>query len=200
MANVDKAKEIDPLVSALNLIMQRQAAQLGFRFGKNRYFFDDDHKQLLGPRLLALMGFYSSVRPVYKQLMVNVNVCMAPFHEPGKLSNALCAFDVRSRGASPNLMAKVKVSSRYRGYKYVKPIFRVLDTSARKTTFPCEEYGGNITVEKFFQKSALRLHFNQLHVLTLGQRVRNSTAGSRHITCYRHWEGRQASLCASRTL
>ncbi|KAI0247504.1 Piwi-domain-containing protein [Lactifluus subvellereus] len=152
VANIDKAKEIDPLVSALNLIMQRQAAQLGFRFGKNRYFFDDDHKELLGPRLLALMGFYSSVRPVYKQLMVNVNVCMAPFHQPGKLSDALRAFDVRSRGATPTLMAKVKVSSRYRGYKCVKPIFRVLDISAKKTTFPCEEYGGNITVETFFQR------------------------------------------------
>jgi hypothetical protein len=42
--------------------MQRQAAQLDLRFDKNRHFFDDDHKELLGLRLLALRGFYSSVR------------------------------------------------------------------------------------------------------------------------------------------
>jgi eukaryotic translation initiation factor 2C len=162
VANIDKAKEIDPLISALNLIMQRQAAQLGFRFGKNRYFFDDDRKELLGPRLLALMGFYSSVRVVYKQLMVNVNACMAPFHEAGKLSDALHAFDLRSRGASSTLMEKAKVSTRYRGYKCVKPIVRVLGTSARMTSFHCEEYGGTITVEEFFQRSALRGYFNYL--------------------------------------
>jgi len=65
-----KANELNPLVTALNLIMRRQAAQLGpeFPLGKGRFF--DGHKELLGPRLLALMGFYSSVRPIHRQLMV----------------------------------------------------------------------------------------------------------------------------------
>ena len=56
----------------------------------------------------------------------------------------------------------------------------------------------------FFAKSmeeiSLRIYFNQLHVLTLGQRVRNTVARSRHMACYRHREGRQTSSCASRTL
>ncbi|KAI0291922.1 Piwi domain-containing protein [Multifurca ochricompacta] len=153
VADIDKAKkEIDPLISALNLIMQRQAAQFGFRFGKNRYFFDEDRKEL-GPRLLALMGFYSSVRPVHKQLMVNVNVCMAAFHQPGKLSDALHAFGERSHGSLPQaFMTKVKVSTRYRGYKCIKTISRVLSASANKQTFHCKEYGGQITVEQFFHK------------------------------------------------
>ncbi|KAH9987922.1 Piwi-domain-containing protein [Russula compacta] len=152
MANVDTRKEIDPLVSALNLILQRQAAQLGSRFGRNRYFFDDQ-KELLGPRLLAHMGFYSSVRPVHHQLMVNVNACTAAFYEPGKLSEALRAFDIRSFGAIPqNFMASAKVSTRYRGHKVVKMIRRISDSSARKQKFPCEEYGGEITVEDFFRR------------------------------------------------
>jgi len=149
-----KANELNPLVTALNLIMRRQAAQLGpeFPLGKGRFF--DGHKELLGPRLLALMGFYSSVRPIHRQLMVNVNLCMAAFHEPGKLSDALRAFDARSLGAIPrDLMTNVKVSTRYRRYRYRKAIRRVLDSSARKQTFICEEDGAEITVEEFFLRS-----------------------------------------------
>ncbi|KAH8986358.1 Piwi-domain-containing protein [Lactarius akahatsu] len=129
--NIDKAKEIDPLISALNLIMQRQAAQHG-----------------------ALMGFYSSVRPVHKQLMVNVNVCMAAFYEPGKLSDALHAFRSRSRGAIPqDFLAKVKVSTNYRGYKCVRAIFRISDVSAKKQKFSSKEYGRKVTVEEYFSKT-----------------------------------------------
>ncbi|KAI9453205.1 Piwi-domain-containing protein [Lactarius psammicola] len=153
VTNIDKAKEIDPLISALNLIMQRQAAQHGVRFGKNRYFFDDGEKRQLGPQLLALMGFYSSVRPIYKQLMVNVNVCMAAFYEPGKLSDALRAFHSHSRGAIPqDLLAKVKISTSYRGYKCVRAIFRILDVSAKKQKFFCKEYGRKVSVEEYFSK------------------------------------------------
>ena len=136
--------------------MQRQAAQHGIRFGKNRYFFEDGEKRQLGPQLLALMGFYSSVRPVYKQLMVNVNVCMAAFLQPGKLSDALRAFDSRSRGAIPqDLLAKVRISTTYRGYKCVRTIFRISDKSARRQAFFSKENGRNVTVEEFFLKSTL---------------------------------------------
>jgi eukaryotic translation initiation factor 2C len=133
--------------------MQRQAAQYGIRFGKNRYFLEDDEKRPLGQQLQALMGFYSSVRPVYRKLMVNVNVCMAAFYEPVKLSTALHTFDSRSRGAIPqDLLAKVKISTTYRGYKLIRMIFRISDVSARKHKFIWEEYGENVTVEKFFLK------------------------------------------------
>ena len=134
--------------------MQRWPAQHGIQFGKNRYFFEDDEKRQLGPRLLALMGFYSSVRLVYKQLMVNVNVCMAAFHEPGKLSNALQAFDSHSRGAtSQDRLAKIKISTRYQGYKCVRTIFRTSDVSAKMQEFFCEEYGKTVTVKDYFSKS-----------------------------------------------
>jgi len=167
VADIDNAKEIDPLISALNLIMQRQAAQRGVRFGKNRYFFYDDQERTLGPRLQALMGFYSSVRPVYKQLMVNVNVCMAPFHEPGKLSDAMHAFLSRSHEAAlQNFMTKVKISTNYRGYKCVRAITSVSSFSARRQKFYCKELGRSVTVEDFFLKS-MWFNLNYLGVLTL---------------------------------
>ncbi|KAH9165409.1 Piwi-domain-containing protein [Lactarius sanguifluus] len=100
-------------------------------------------KRQLGPQLLALMGLYPSVRPVYKQLMVNVNVCMAAFYEPGKLSDALHAF--RSRRAIPqDFLAKC-----------VRAIFCILDVSAKKQKFSCKEHGRKVTVEEYFSKSTL---------------------------------------------
>jgi len=62
-----------PLVSALNLVLQQHAGRVGVRSGKNRYFFPTGlPKQDLSPGLDAVQGFYSSVRPAFKQLLVNV--------------------------------------------------------------------------------------------------------------------------------
>ena len=72
---VPGARDYDtqPLVSALNLVLQQHASRTGVRVGKNRYFFpSSDQKIKLGPRVEAWQGFFASVRPTYKQLMVNV--------------------------------------------------------------------------------------------------------------------------------
>src|SRR6266404_1942392 len=150
VANVDKVEDVDPVITAFNLVVQRQAAQQGYRFGKNRYFFPENRAQI-GASLFALMGFYTSVRPCNKQLMVNVNVCMSAFLQPGKLSDALRAFGGGSFDAAPKeLMRKVKVSTRYLGYKRVRTINSVaLGLSARRHRFSCEELGGMVSVEEF---------------------------------------------------
>jgi eukaryotic translation initiation factor 2C len=62
-----------PLVSALNLVLQQNASRNGVRVGKNRYFFPSSAQKIsLGIRVEAWQGFFASVRPTYKQLMVNV--------------------------------------------------------------------------------------------------------------------------------
>ena len=64
-----------PLVSALNLVLQQKASRTGIRVGKNRYFFPSSAQKVrLEPGVEAIQGFYASVRPAYKQLMVNVSV------------------------------------------------------------------------------------------------------------------------------
>ncbi|KAI0065147.1 Piwi-domain-containing protein [Artomyces pyxidatus] len=168
----DGAKDhVDPIISALQLVLQRQAAQTGHRAGKNRFFFQDEEMRQIGPRLWALMGFYSSVRPVYKQLMVNVNVCMTAFHEPGNLAEAMQGFDRASIGAAAQeYMARVKVSTRHLGYKRVKTVFKVGNKTASQQMFPCEEFGGQISVKDFFlRKYKIRLqHADDLPVVDVG--------------------------------
>jgi hypothetical protein len=157
MANINKVDDVDPIIAAINLVMQRQAAQQGWRFGRNRYFFNDRHKTLIGTRIWALMGFYSSLRPGNKLPLVNVNICMSAFCEPGKLSDALRAFGVASLEAIPReFMRKVRVSTRYLGYKRVMTIQRVVGVSASRQSFSCEELGGMTSIKDYFFKSALQ--------------------------------------------
>lgn len=61
-----------PLLSALNLVMQQHASGAGIRYGKNRYFFPNLGTRQLNRGIEAVQGFYSSVRPGFKQLLVNV--------------------------------------------------------------------------------------------------------------------------------
>ena len=163
MANINKVEDVDPVIAAVNLVMQRQASQLGWRFGRNRYFFNDKQKSLIGTRIWALMGFYSSVRLGNKLTLVNVNNCMSAFCEPGKLSDALRAFSVTSIDAIPReFMRKVKVSTRYLGYKRIMTIQRVVGISANRQMFPCEEFGGMTSIREYYFKSASQFPFYYL--------------------------------------
>ncbi|KAF8063268.1 argonaute-like protein [Lyophyllum atratum] len=170
MSGKAAARDYDPtpLISALNLVVQQRASRTGVRLGKNegkkvpRYFFPTSaNKVSLGPGVEAWQGFYASVRPTYKQLMVNVNVCMTAFVEPGNLADALSSFGRNSKGAMPTLpkgMARVKVKMQHLGY--TKPIKRVGTTSARNTKFDCAELGGTVTVEQYFlKKYNIKLRF-----------------------------------------
>ena len=155
MSNINKVEEVDPVFAAINLVMQRQASQQGWRFGRNRYFFNDKQKALIGTRIWALMGFYSSVRPGNRLPLVNVNICMSAFCEPGKLSDVLRASGIASTDAIPReFMRKVKVSTRYLGYKRVMTIQRVVGVPANRQMFSCEEFGGMTSIKEYYFKSA----------------------------------------------
>ncbi|EJD43460.1 Piwi-domain-containing protein [Auricularia subglabra TFB-10046 SS5] len=171
IVGLDEDAEVKPVISALNLVLQRQASLSGFRVGRNRFFFDDEEKGSLGPGLVAYMGFYSSVRPVFRQLMVNVNVCMTAFHEPGKLSDAMMAFSRSSFGAYPReFMHKVKVTTRHLGYRRKYTIKNMGSSNANTQKFRCDEYGGGlISVKDYFQrKYNIRLEYPDLALVDVG--------------------------------
>jgi len=149
--------DTQPLVSALNLVLQTHAARTGVRVGKNRYFFSsqDSRPFELAPGVEAWKGFFMSARPVYKELMVNVGVCMTAFYKPGNLADAIIEFNRNSNGAMLQRFAqKLKVTTSHLGYKQKKPIKKIMSTTARQTTFYCEEYGGQISVEEYFKRSS----------------------------------------------
>ncbi|KAF9817896.1 hypothetical protein IEO21_03090 [Rhodonia placenta] len=175
----DQDYDSQPLISALNLILQQHASNTGVRVGRNRYFFSAATQAPLGLSLgiEARRGFFMSIRPTYKQLMVNVNVCMTAFYTPGNLAQAMMAFQQQTGGGMPRTFTdKLKVATTHLGYTRKKAIFRVSDQTARQIKFDCQELGGIVTVEQYFQrkyKITLR-HANDLPVVDLGSRAKSN--------------------------
>ncbi|KAG2360248.1 ribonuclease H-like domain-containing protein [Suillus spraguei] len=156
--------DVQPVINAVNLILQTHATRTGVRVGKNRYFFRSQEYFDLAPGVEAWKGFFMSARPVYKELMVNVGVCMTAFYKPGNLADAIIEFNRSSNGAMlQRFTQKLKVTTSHLGYKQKKPIKKIMPTTARQTTFTCEEYGGKISVEEYFKKSFRVSHIKLKH-------------------------------------
>lgn len=125
--------------------------------GRNKFFHPSAAEPpfQLGGGLEAWRGFYSSVRPAHKQLMVNVNVCTTAFYVPGNLADGLQAFMRASFSARPNAFVKgVRVKTTHLGYR--KTVKSVAKKTAREHTFDSDEYG-RVSVEQYFQKSLCHL-------------------------------------------
>ncbi|PCH34807.1 Piwi-domain-containing protein [Wolfiporia cocos MD-104 SS10] len=167
-------EDLLPLMSALNLVLQQHAANTGIRVGKNRYFFGGSSTPMqLSLGVEAWRGFFISVRPTFKQLMVNVNVCMTAFYTAGNLADAMIMFRNQSGGGMPSrFYDKLKVSTTHLGYIRKKAIFRIERETARQSRFQCDELGGKVTVEEYFKKKyniTLR-HAHDLPLVNIGNK------------------------------
>lgn len=158
------------MTSALNLLLQKHAVRAGaIRFGKdlddedgenkkrktrgNKFFFPDTQSYPLTLGLQARRGYFMSVRPLYKQMAVNIDVCMAAFYQPGNLARALEDFRDRVGGMPPWFSNSLKVETRHLGYRKKHTILRVESTTADNTKFDCAEYGRKVSVTEFFRLS-----------------------------------------------
>ncbi|KIJ59485.1 hypothetical protein HYDPIDRAFT_118463 [Hydnomerulius pinastri MD-312] len=161
-----------PLVGAYNLVLQYHASHTGVRVGKNRYFFPSDARQPLelSPGVEAWRGFFLSARPVYKELMVNVGVCMTAFYKPGNLADAIQEFGRMSNGAVLRRLAqKLKVTTSHLGYLQTKPLKKIMDTTSKNTFFPCDEFKSpKMSVADYFKRKYKKtLKFPDLPVVDI---------------------------------
>ncbi|KIJ17922.1 hypothetical protein PAXINDRAFT_167846 [Paxillus involutus ATCC 200175] len=145
-----------PIVGAYNLVLQHHASHHGTRVGKNRYFFpsQDRRSMELSTGIEAWKGFFMSARPVYKELMVNVGVCMTAFYKPGNLADAITEFRNRSNGGMLHRFAqKLKVTTKHLGYTQTKPLRKIMQTTSKNTFFQCDEYNSpKMSVEQYFKR------------------------------------------------
>ena len=121
--------------------------------GRNKFFHPSaaERPVSLGGGLEAWRGFYSSVRPAHKQLMVNVNVCTTAFYTPGNLATRLQEFMNHSFGARATAFVKgLRVVATHLGYR--KTIKKAANVSARQHKFTAEGLG-EVTVEQYFARS-----------------------------------------------
>lgn len=158
LAGEDRAYEVLPIISALNLVLAafpNSPAGQGVMVGRNRFFFRSGGVRPvnLGGGLEAWKGFYSSVRPAWKQLMVNVNACTTAFYQPRNLAVAMIEFEQSSFGAQASTFVRgVRVKTMHLGYK--KTVKRLARATARQHKFDSGEFG-TVSVEQYFKKSTL---------------------------------------------
>ncbi|KIL63066.1 hypothetical protein M378DRAFT_193040 [Amanita muscaria Koide BX008] len=180
--------DMQPVISALNLVLQHHASRTGVRVGKkdsngeSKFFFDpgEQNRRRLAPGSEIWQGFFISVRPTFKQLMVNINVCYTAFIEAGNLADALFAIGGNTHGAMPTLPPSIanSIKVKTKHLKHRKKLFKIGTTTARNTFFKCSEYGDvNLSVEQYFQrKYSIKLkHPTDLPVVSLGVIDKNGT-------------------------
>ncbi|KAF8551113.1 hypothetical protein OG21DRAFT_1499333 [Imleria badia] len=142
-----------PIVSALNLILKSLPQKLDIFVWRN-------------PGVEAWKGIYTSARPTYKQLMVNVDVCSALFYTPGNLVHAMNAFCDATFGP------RTRIDSFFRGVRievthfgYRKIVRKLVSFTARTYSFDTPEYG-HVTLEDYFRrKYNIRLQYPDLQLV-----------------------------------
>ncbi|KAF9242311.1 ribonuclease H-like domain-containing protein [Melanogaster broomeanus] len=165
--------DILPIISALNIILAATPGRTGIMVGRNRYFFRSAAQPYkLGGGLEAWKGFYSSVRPAHKQLMINVNVCTTAFYTPGNLADAMMAFRDLSFGARMDAFCRgVRVKTRHLGYR--KTVKKLAHHTAKSYSFDTPEYK-RITVQDYFKrKYNIDLRYPDLPLVDVGGQKTN---------------------------
>ncbi|KAF9224760.1 Piwi-domain-containing protein [Gyrodon lividus] len=165
--------DILPIIAALNIILAAAPGRTGIMVGRNRYFFRSAAQPYrLGGGLEAWKGFYSSVRPAHKQLMVNVNVCTTAFYVPGNLAVAMMEFRDCSFGARMDAFCRsVRVKTTHLGYR--KSVKKLAHHTAKTYAFDTPEYG-RITVQDYFKrKYNIILKYPELQLVDVGGQKKN---------------------------
>ncbi|KAF8632134.1 hypothetical protein AX15_002028 [Amanita polypyramis BW_CC] len=174
--------DLQPVTSALNLVLQFHASRSGVRVGRkenngeSKFFFDTgEFRRQLAPGVRVWQGFFISVRPAFKQLMVNVNVCYTAFMEHGNLADVLLNSGMH---LSHDLVDSIKVKTKH--LKHKKNLHMIGTTTARDTFFQCAEFGNaKISVEQYFRRkyNITLKHASDLPVVSLGEIVKDGVKG-----------------------
>ncbi|KAH9885253.1 argonaute-like protein [Cubamyces lactineus] len=169
--------DIMPIINALNLVLSMHPSRVsggGVMVGRNKFFHPSPTAPpvSLGGGLEAWRGFYSSVRPAWKQLMVNVNVCTTAFYTPGNLAERLIEFMNASHGARPAAFVKgVRIRTTHLGYR--KTVKTAAKVNARQYKFTAEGMG-EVTVEQYFAKKYnIKLRYPDLPLIDVGGQKTN---------------------------
>lgn len=149
--------------------------------GRNRYFFRAAAEpSRLGGGLEAWKGFYSSIRPAHRQLMVNVNVCTTAFYIPGNLARAMMDFQNSSSGARMEVFCKsVRIKTTHLGYR--KTVKKLVRHTARTYSFDTPEYG-RVNVEEYFRRSKFTYDSVRSYFLNIPP-LKNTTFDCSTLTC-----------------
>ena len=146
--------DISPFIAALNDLLTSLPKNMGIVVGRNRYFARPIAEPFrLGGGVEVWKGLCASMRPVYKQLMINANLCKAPFYTAGNLVLVMNAFQDASFGARmDDFFRGIRIEATHLGHQKIVKGFA--SHTAKTYSFDTSEYG-RVTVEQYFRQSKL---------------------------------------------
>lgn len=164
----------DETVQALNIVMARKPLMTPdvVQAGQNKWYPIGARAGVsdLGGGLVALRGYYASVRTATLRIMANVNVCTGAFYKPGSLLELMREFREQNRDPMPHaldvFLRRLRVETRYLKNKkgVVTPKVKTISGLARRggyggnaesIKFECTELGGTVSVAEYFLRSRL---------------------------------------------
>lgn len=116
--NVGGTFDKQPILQALNILLGHYAKQCPNRATVGqRSFVVDPHPNgvapsapdSLGAGLIAVRGFFSSIRVATTRILVNVNVTHAAFYNPTGLAQSMIAFGKGDKGKLQSFLKRVRV-------------------------------------------------------------------------------------------
>lgn len=145
------------LTSVINLVLSQYPSRVGVVIQRkndrdsNKFFFPD-FKSSIGGGIEVWKGFFSSVRPSFKALMVNVNVSNAAFYAEGNLYDRMLEWDRYSNGANmSDFVSGIRVKWKHSGY--TKTAKKTARFNAKEFKFMYDEVGREVTCEEYFKIS-----------------------------------------------
>lgn len=158
-------------IQALNIIMARMAntaPDVAPRPRRNKYFLlrsPNNEIMRLGAGLIALRGFYASVRTSTLRLLLNVNPCVAAFYQPGPLPALIDAYlqdrDNTLAGLA-RFLRRLRVETNYLKNKKGKPMAKVKtirglatdpkNGNANDVKFHWDELGRVVSIKEYFTR------------------------------------------------
>lgn len=113
----------DALIQAFNVFLNHYAKSNAnlVTFG-NKTFPKDAAGRDLGGGLMAIRGFFSSVRAATGRILVNVNLCCSAFYRPGPLTGLIVAHGLQDKYRLEQFVEGVRVKTFHTGTARIRTI------------------------------------------------------------------------------
>ncbi|KAI5840506.1 Piwi domain-containing protein [Morchella snyderi] len=164
-------RDFDPgsAIQALNIILSKAPSNdpAIIPNGRSKFFVNSDPRAL-GRGLVALRGYYSSIRPSISRILCNVNVCMTAFYRETDVATLMYEFTGATSGATlpqgihgrlAGFLKRLRISTSHIKGTNGKPKVQTKTISgigqgraAKDIKFECVEYGKEVSVPEYFAR------------------------------------------------
>lgn len=195
--------ERSALIQAFNVFLNHFAKSHDnlVTFG-NKTFPRDAAGRDLGGGLMAVRGFFSSVRIATGRILVNVNVCCSAFYRPGSLTTLMAAHGLQDRYRLEQFLKGVRVKTCHTRTPRIKTILALASPSdgqgsnqqrprvpefgatSDQVLFWLREHNRYVTVSDYFRRCKIYHHSKGTSKVTnvFNPSLRDST-GKRETSC-----------------